>query len=438
MRRSLFALVAAAALAAPRAHATAVERFGFGARSAALGSANVADVTDYSAVYYDPAALTLGKGSVVGFGYQAGDYSLTLDEEPLSPKSVSLFEGGFVARGRLFSLPVAVGVGFALPGGDLSHIETLEAGRPVWLLDELSNSVAFAGAGAALRPLPWLSLGASLGYLASVRGGFTVSGTAVQPVGTRTEYDSTLRHAVDADLTSVRYPTFALLAEPWPALRAALVYRAPALIEQRITGELGGNVDLGFLQLPVEYDFESRSVAAYLPRQLTLALSGLLEPATRVDLALAWQDLSETPSPEARTSAHVSATTPPGLTLVLPPARVAPARSSAGLADRIVPRLAVEHFVELRSRVRLALRLGASYERSALSGPSVWLDATRLGASTGAGLEWSPRALGSLRLDAQASYSHFADEAVLANFSSRHVAGGNAIGTALSLSAEFY
>ncbi len=436
MRRAL--VLVAFALVAPRAHGSAVERFGYGARAAALAGAPVADVSDFTAVYYDPAALTLGKGSSAGFGYQAGDYALTLDGQTLSPKSVSLFEGGFVARGTLFSLPVALGLGFALPGGDLSHVETLQADRPVWLLDELSNSVAYAGAGAALRPWPWLSVGASFGYLAAVRGGFTVSGTAVQPLGARTEYDSALRHAVDADLVSVRYPTFGLLVEPWSALRAALVYRAPATIEQRITGKLAGNVDLGFFQLPVDYEFASRSVAAYLPRQITLALSALANPSTRVDLALVWQDLSEVPSPEARTSSHISAAPPPGVSLDLPPDRAAPAEHAAGLADRIVPRLGVEHFIELRSRVRFALRAGASYERSALGEPSIWLDTTRLGASGGAGLEWSPRAFGSLRLDAQAGYLHFVEERLLVNFGSHQTAGGAAIGTALSLSAEFY
>ena len=421
------------------ANASPAERFGLGSREAALAGAVAADVTDHTAVYYDPAALTLGQGPSVGVGYQVGDYELTLDGRPASPDNVYLLEAGFVARGKVLSLPAALGVAFALPGGNLSNIETLREDQPAWLIDELGNDVAFAGVGVALRPLPWLSLGATLGYLAAVRGGFTVSGTAVQPIGDRSSLDSELRHAVDADLVSVRYPIVGVLIEPSRSWRLALVYREEATIEQRIQGELAGEVEYGPLRLPVEYRFASESVAAYLPRQVTLAVSLLSHDSTRWDASVAYQNLAELPSPEARTSSRVHAELPPGLVLELPPDRDAPALKSAGFGDRIVPRLGVEHTLELRSSWRLALRGGAAFESSARERPSAWLDASRLLLSSGAGLAWSPGGVAELRLDLHFGYAHFFEEKLLVT--STHLdqtVAGHSLSTGSSLRVSFY
>jgi len=342
-----------------------------------------------------------------------------------------------VARGEVFELPVAFGIAFALPGGNLSKIETLREERPAWLLDELSNDVAFAGAAVALRPWPWLSLGASLGYLAAVRGGFSVDGTAVQPAAGRTVLDSQLRHAVDADLISVRYPVFGALIEPAQSLRLALVYREAASIEQRIAGQLAGEVDYGAFRLPVEYAFVSESVAAYLPRQLTLGVSWSSGDLTRWDASIAYQDLSELPSPEARTSSRIEAELPPGLILELPPDRVAPAQKSAGFGDRFVPRLGVEHRIGLGA-CHLALRAGAAYEPSARDRASAWLDASRILVSGGAGLAWSPRGVSELRLDVHFGYAHFVEQKLLLTSTHlQHDVAGHALGTGSSLRVSF-
>lgn len=411
-------------LAASRAGATPAERFGLGARSASLASANAVDNDDYTAVYQNPAELVRGSGTLVGFGYQSLDYSLEVEGAELEPSSVHLLEGGFLARGHLFKLPAAVGVAFALPDGNLSSIESLSTDRPAWLLDELSNDVAFVGIGAALELTDGLVFGATLGNLARVRGSFSVNGTLQQSFLGNAPQSSALTHSVDAELGSVRYGTYALVLEPWRFLRVGAVYRERALIAQRIRGTLEGTLDYdGVLRVPVRYEFESNSIAAFLPEQLTLALRWEPERALAIDFALALQDLSDLPSPEARTGSRARVELPPGLDLELPPDRVAPPENSAGLKNRLVPRLAAERWFELDSKTRVAGRAGLFYEASTLPKASPWLDADRLGLSFGLGLAWK---VGPVQLSLDSSVLHV-----------RYLESGSATGTGLSVAGTF-
>ena len=414
--RSGFALL----LVVTSAAATPSERFGFGARSSALAQADVADVRDYAAVYQNPALLTAPEASMLGIGYQAFDYSL----DHSSPDSVQLLEGGFVARGEILSLPVGFGVAIALPDAKLSSFQSLEADDSAWVLDELSNRVAFVGVGAGLEPFDWLSLGGTLGHLAAVDGSFAVEGSAAAAFVEGAPSSSALTHSVDAELGSVRYVTLGARLEPRRDLALAVVYRDEARIEQRIAGALDGELTYGALAVPVSYRFESRSVGAYLPRQLSLALHFEPDPDTSMDAALLLQDLSELPSPEARTSSRARAEAPPGLSLDLPPDRRAPPARDAGFRDRFVPRLGVERWFELGAQVRAAGRAGFSYEASTLSSESPWLDADRWNVTLGAGLTkaWS---VVQLELDFYGLYSHFGG------------GNGHATGTGCSLGVSF-
>lgn len=415
-RRSATAQLALLVVAAG-AQATPAERFGFGARSAALAAADSAETDDHAAVYQDPALLGVPSSSSFGAGFQAFDYAL----DQASPKSIALVHAGFVARGKLLSLPVGVGLSLALPQGKLSTIETLSAERPAWVIDALSNRVAFVGVGLGFELVEGLALGATLGHLAAVEGSFNVEGSVAASLPQATPFGSSLSHSVDAELSSVRYATFAARFSPSRSLALALVYRDAATIEQRITGVLDGTLTYGgVLAVPVTYRFQSQSISAHLPRKLTLAL--YLEPSEALGLhaSLSWIDWSAAQSPEARTSSRTHAEPPPGLELDLPPDRAAPRAGSAGFRDRFVPRLALEHRFELTEASRVAGRVGLAHEPSPVSSQAPWFDASRTSVSVGSGLKKALMPWGELELDVYALLSFFGER-------------GHATGAGLSL-----
>src|SRR5688572_12134167 len=134
-------------------------------------------------------------------------------------------------------------------------------------------------AAVALRPLRWLSFGVGSGFLATTQGGFMVQGTAQLSDGMGAEYDSQLRHSVDAELISVRYLLLGVVFEvPRSAVprpkhvdwRVGLSFRDEAKLEQQLRGTLEGVVDGASFQIPVRYDFQSHGLVAFQPRQLAI------------------------------------------------------------------------------------------------------------------------------------------------------------------------
>ena len=63
--------------ARPAPRANPLDAFGFGSRAAAMGGAVAADVSDFSANYYNPAGLALAHGFELTVGYIRADHSLS-------------------------------------------------------------------------------------------------------------------------------------------------------------------------------------------------------------------------------------------------------------------------------------------------------------------------------------------------------------------------
>jgi hypothetical protein len=364
---ALFAL--SLLLASARPLAAPSQAYGFGARATALGGAVTADAGDAASLFYNPAQLSLAPHSQLLVGYRGVSSDLQTNHVDAGIAGLGSVDGAVLGRGQFLRIPVGFGLGLSLTNGHLSRVATVRADEPRWVLRETLPELFNLAAALALRPTPWLALGAGSGFLATTRGGFDVSGRAVFADGKGAEYDSQLRHAVDAQLLSARYlllgaqlrlPQLATGSRAPIDWSLGLSFRDEAVLAQQLRGTLHGDVDSGFLLIPVRYTFDAQSLVAFVPRQLVLGVSATRD-AWRLSLDLGFEQWSRYPSPVARSGAHIEAEVPAGLPLALPPNMELPPAERAGFHDRFTLRTGVERKLPLSRTTTLALRAGYAY-----------------------------------------------------------------------------
>jgi hypothetical protein len=394
--------------------------YGFGARATALGGAVTADAADATALFYNPAGLALAPESQLLLGYRGVTSKLQSNDEDSGAPGLGSVDGAALGRGQFLGVPVGFGLGLSLTNGHLSRVDSVRADEPRWVLRETLPELVELAAALAIRPTPWLALGAGSGFLATTTGGFEVTGTALFADGKGSEYDSQLRHAVDAELLTSRYLLLGAqlklpqLAGSTPSpvdWSLGLSFRDEAKLEQALRGTLQGNVDAGFVQVPVRYSFDAHSLVAFAPRQVVLGLSAT-RAAYRLNLDVGFEQWSRYPSPVARSAAHIAADVPAGLPLALPANMDLPAPQSAGFSNRFTLRAGLERKLTLPGKSALALRLGYAYLPTPAPRTSDFaqlMDASEHVFSLGAGIALSriSRSLPhALALDAHALYGH--------------------------------
>lgn len=388
--RLAFALASSlGAVAAPRPSlASPGLDFGFGSRAQALGGAGVAIADDAMAVFHNPSGLVQAEHVAVTAGFSSVSYAQSVSGTPADLPSVQTFDAGLVVPGRLGKVPVAFGFALALPDGRLSRLREPQATEPYWALDDAAPRLVDVGSTFAFRPIPALAIGGGIGFQASLRGTFEVEGTAVVADGAGSEWESRLRHAVQADLTASRFPLLGASYLPADWLVVGLAYRGASLVEHEIHGVLDGQLVVGDTQVPVRYAFQTRANVAYTPAQVALGASSRPLPHLGLTAELDWQRYSAYRSPYAQTATHVEI--PPELELDVPDQVAVPA-PPAHFSDRFVPRFGVEPDFELTPAISLKARAGYAY----LPSPVPTLQpATRLLAlerhvlTLGAGASW--------------------------------------------------
>lgn len=447
---------AAATFAPGQASAHAPDTYGFGSRGAAMGSALAADAADFSAGYYNPAGLVAAPGLSLSLGYAYAANDLRMNDLPGNVRDVHGLAGGVVAPGTLAGVPFAFGLSTFIPDEGLSRIKALRQETPRWELYDDRLSILFLSANLAVRPLPWLELGGGLSFLASTRGGFEVTGRA----DVLSPYESKLRHEVDADLTTIRYPQFGARVRAWDLGFVGLAYRGEAQLPLSIDADLDGIVDFAGVEVPLSYELESRTIDGFLPQQVVLGLSFQKVPGLKVNLDLTWVNWSAYESPVAKTRAHLEAEPPPGAGLDLPEDPRPTVPIPLELGDRLVPRLGVEYVwaaagpmrevrgePKPRRALEVPLRAGYVFERSPVppqTGATNYVDADRHTLSLGAGLWWNhPGALlpGALRLDVHGQLSilpeRVTEKANPADFIGDYTARGTMLSAGGTLTAAF-
>jgi long-subunit fatty acid transport protein len=443
------------ALVPANARASAPGTYGLGSRSASLTGAAAADATDFSACFYNPAALTSARGLELSIGYSYADNRLRINGRDNDVADIHGLAAGIVAPGKIGGIPFAFGIGAYLPDDGLSRIRALRQETPRWELYNDRSTILFLSAHLALRPLPWLEIGGGLAFLAATRGRFSIRGEAnvLRP------YDSQLSHEVDADLTSVRYPIAGARFKLGRMGFLGLAYRGQTKLDLSLSANLNGVVDFAGIDVPLRYTLSTRTLDAFQPQQLVLGLSFQRIEHLHVNFDLGWVNWSAYESPTARTQAHLEAEPPEGIPIDLPddpkPTQVIP----LNFRDRLVPRLGAEYVLGFGARRRVAgredaaplvelpVRAGYAYERSPVppqSGQTNFVDADRHTVALGVGLTLNaPTQVlpGTLRLDAHGALSilpeRVTEKASPADFIGDYRADGVMISGGATLSASF-
>jgi long-subunit fatty acid transport protein len=447
MRRAPIAVLSLVLLCSAGAEAGPVDSFGLGSRSTALGGAVSASVRDFSANYYNPSGLALARGTDLSAGYVYVAQDLELNGRDSQVDPVHAIVGGVVAPGAIFMIPFAFGLAVHLPDDRLSRARSMRPEDARWVLWDNRPQLIYLSTNLAIRPVEWLAIGGGVSFLAATRGAFEITGTAVLPVeGQRTEYDSELRHEVDADLTAVRYPAFGITVTPNDRLDFALVYRDEAQIELDIEAELRGTVDATLLAVPAHYELSSTTMNAFIPRQLVLGASWLALDRLRIGLDVTWVNWAayESPISRSRSALDVDINLP---SFELPPNPKPTGRIDPGFQNRLVPRLGVEYRLPVRRRLELPLRAGYVFERSPVppqTGRTSFADADRHVLSIGSGFVWAePGEVlpGNLRFDTHVQWAILPTRVTLkdnpADTTGDFSAGGHQLGAGATLSLGF-
>ena len=437
-------LAAAAFLATPSARGNPADVFGIGSRSVAMGGAVAADVHDFSANYYNPSGLVRAEGTDLSLGYMTTAHRLEINGHDSRIDPVRGIVGGLVTPGRIGSVPFAFGLATHLSDDRISRARTFRREDPRWVLYDNRSQLLYLSANIALAPIDGLALGGGLSFLAATRGGFSITGRAVLPDATgATEYDSELRHEVDADLTAIRYPQAGITVSPKDWLDLALVYRHEASVDLEIDAVLDGEVQRQVLTVDAQYELVSRTINHFLPRQAVLGASARPIETLRLGFDLTWVDWSSYESPISRSRTTLDIALP---SLAPPPPEPSP-KIDPKLRDRFVPRLGVEWTLPVAAKLAVPLRAGYLFEASPVppqTGATNFVDADRHALSLGSGIvvdEPGELLPGNLRFDLHAQLSLLPERTTLkknpADFVGDYRAGGSILAVGGTFSVGF-
>lgn len=346
IRVAVFALVALALAVAAPARASDMDQYGLGARPISLGNAMTAVATDWTAAYYNPAGLALGRTPTVGAGFSYADDHLDYDAETVDPAverraervgPLSAITGGVSATlGAPGSLLNRVGLGFAafVPTRHILSLDVETApGEPEFFLygarrDRLTMvpAIAFRIPLGDLEKTQSLAIGVAANVLANASGQqtFNLGPTPSSAVTAR----------IDADYTMA--PNFGVFYWPLPWLSVGVAYRG----EISLGADIDVSIDLtgsGTAAIPLDLRF----VSLFQPQQVQAGIA--LDPLEGLTVALdvTWNDWSSFEDPFI-TVGTVIGQVPPNF------------------HDTVVPRVGVE----VEPLESLALRLGYFFEPS--------------------------------------------------------------------------
>ncbi len=456
MRALVPALLALLALLAPSlAGAQAMDTYGMGARSTALGGAVAADVEDFSANYYNPAGIVRSGQLRVGAGWFGAHHDLSMNDVASNVDPVHGIVVGLNVPGQIDDFRFGFGLGVHLNDQRVSRTRSLPRQRPRWEFYDNRPQRTYLSTHLAIQPWPWLRIGGGIGFLSYTATQLTIRG-AIDI--TSPERGSRLEHSLDGELITIRFPQAGVQVQPTDWLDFGVVYRGEYALSNDLTATVGtrelGSPDsvvirAGDLTIPGYLSLLTASTNSYSPHQFVFGGSVRPIPELRLSFDLTWLLWNLYQSPLGRSNVELDIIVPPELAdMIMVPDSITPGEPvDAFFQDRVVPRFGVEVTALREPDVRLDVRAGYFYENSPIPeqrGYTNLVDSDRHAFNLGAGLELfalRPLLPGSLSIDLYLQYSFLPERAhrkvLTVDAVGDYVAGGHIFAGGATVEARF-
>lgn len=324
---------------APSARASVFDTYGFGARAAAMANAHVAAADDYTAVYYNPGALTVHKIPQTAVGVQVVVPALRIegrfgpdDPAPVEPSTnVGVHLGLLFPLGGLIENRFALGVGLYLPTIQVTRVESFDPSTPHFyrygaLPDKINVALA-----AAFELHETVSIGLGYQYLGRLDGDARIELDLLNRRFSRKD--------VAVDIQGVGGLTAGVHIRPSPAWAIGLSYRAPLSIAYDLRVDILLK-DVGLLAVDID------GIALYTPPQYSLGVAWK-HPQVTLTADLVWSRWSEAPDP----SPHFDITLDGG-PVGLDPIAASGAPVDLAAQDTLSPHVGVEWAPTENTRLR--------------------------------------------------------------------------------------
>lgn len=342
------------AVAVP-AQASVYDTYGANARGMGLGQAMISAVTDYTATWYNPAALTFQGRMNFGLGFQASFPFLNIERglrvctaspadcaaqlgggryspyDNVLPDPFSGFTlGALTPFGGVFDNRVAFGISAYLPANNLIRAEGLDPQKPqFYAFQSLPDKFNILGA-IAYRPVDWVSIGVGFQVLANLDGEVDLSIDVLNNTFERA--DILVRVKPKANMTA------GVLFEPTHGLKLGAVWRG----ELDLNWELPVDAKLGE---PIRLVIGLAETVLFQPHQVGFGVSYELEdPKLLFSADVLYSMWSRAPDPSPHVSLDVTGALVDGLGLGgTLDVNTAGRTIDMGFVDTISPRFGVEY-----------------------------------------------------------------------------------------------